>query len=179
MFLPVGNYPDIQEKLRQELDSCFGSTDDDIDHSKIVSNRYLDACVKESMRLIAPVPEIGKTLPKDTQICGYDFPKGLSLILNLFFMHRDPKIYPDPLKYKPERFLEDQTKLPFSFLPFSAGPRNCIGQRFALFEIKIFIALLVHKFEFASKVKVEDAKYCFEIVTRSTHPLEIKFTERR
>lgn len=130
------------------------------------------------MRLIPPVPGIGKTLPQDTEICGHLIPKGVSLVIFLFYMHRDPKLYPEPLKYKPERFFEEETRLPFSFVPFSAGPRNCIGQKFALMEIKIFIALLIHRFKLTSKSKVEDVEYCFEVVTRPINSLEIKFEER-
>ncbi|XP_074593533.1 cytochrome P450 4c3-like [Brevipalpus obovatus] len=176
LILILGNYPEVQERLWKELESCFDRNE--IDHNKILSNRYLDACVKEGMRLISPVPGIGKTLPEDTEICGHMIPKGVSLIIFFFYMHRDPKLYPDPLKFKPERFLDQETRLPFSFVPFSAGPRNCIGQKFALMEIKIFIALLIHQFKLTSKVKVEDVEYCFEVVTRPIDSLEIKFEEK-
>ncbi|XP_074596375.1 cytochrome P450 4C1-like [Brevipalpus obovatus] len=178
MIFLLGNNLDVQERLHQELKPCFQSSDENIVHGKITSNRYLDACVKESMRLFSPVPRIGKTLPEDTTICGHHFPKGLAVTTNLFFMHRNSESFPDPLKFKPDRFLDNEMRSPFSFIPFSAGPRNCIGQRFALLEMKIFIALLVHEFEFVSKDKIEDVEYCFEVVTRPIQSLDIKFSKR-
>lgn len=174
----LGNHLDVQEKLFHELKPCFKSSDGPIDHNQILSNRYLDACVKESLRLFSPVPRIGKTLPEDTTICGYHFPKGLHVNMNLFFVHRNSDSFSDPLKFKPDRFLDNEVRLPFSFVPFSAGPRNCIGQRFALLEIKIFIALLVHEFRFVSKDEIENVGYFFEAVTRPMQPLKIKFGKR-
>ena len=82
---------------------------------------------------------------------GYVLPKGLSVGLLFYGMHRNPELYPDPDVFKPERFLPEQSagRHPYAFLPFSAGPRNCIGQKYALFELKVVLSWLLRKFQFS------------------------------
>ncbi|XP_074595108.1 cytochrome P450 4C1-like [Brevipalpus obovatus] len=174
----LGNNLDIQQRLYDELSSVI-DCDGNLDHDAISSHKYLDACVKECLRLVPTVPAISKYTTQDTKICGYDIPAGVSLILYLFFMHRDPKLYPDPLKFNPDRFMDDSERPPFAFVPFSAGPRNCIGQKFAMLEIKIFMTLMISRFSFKSKDKMEDMEYCFEVTTNPVKSLEIEFTKRK
>lgn len=175
----LGNNLDVQEKLYDELSSSFDPDSHTFDYHTIMTHTYLDACLKECMRLIAPVPAISKTLAQDTKICGHTIPKGLTVILHLFYMHRNPNLYPDPLSFRPERFMSVNDKSAFNFVPFSAGPRNCIGQKYALLEVKIFLTLALLRYSFKSLKKLEDIEYSFEIVTRSKVPLEIECTRRK
>lgn len=132
------------------------------------------------MRLVTPVPVISKTLVEDTNVCGHRIPKSSTVVLQLFFMHRDPLLYPDPIKFDPNRFMNEEpsSRSAFSYVPFSAGPRNCIGQKYALLEVKIFIALMVLQYKFKSLKTLDDIEYSFEIVTRAKQELEIECTRR-
>ena len=89
---------------------------------------------------------------------GYEIPAGVSVALLIYGMHHNPSVYPEPETFKPERFLPENSKgrHPFAFIPFSAGPRNCIGQKYALLEIKIVMANLLRRFQFS--VTADDAK---------------------
>jgi len=78
-------------------------------------------------------------------------PAGCTVALLIYGMHRNPRLFPDPLLFNPERFSPEISsgRHPFAFIPFSAGPRNCIGQRFAFMEEKVLMASLLRRFKFS------------------------------
>lgn len=93
--------------------------------------RYLEMCIKEAMRLYPSVSLIGRVASKDLHMpSGYTVPKGTNIHVHIYDLHRNSDMYPDPEKYDPERFLPENAskRHPFSYLPFSGGPRNCIGK---------------------------------------------------
>jgi len=91
--------------------------------------KYLECCMKESSRLFPSVPGIERKATEDVELDGFKVPAGTSVSILIYALHRNEESFPDPLVYKPERFLPDQSigRNPFAFVPFSAGPRNCIG----------------------------------------------------
>ncbi|HEX4513467.1 MAG TPA: cytochrome P450, partial [Polyangiaceae bacterium] len=105
----------------------------------------LDAVIKESLRLLPPVPIHPRVVAKDTELGGYHFPAGSELMLSIFHLHRDPDVFPTPDVFAPERW---QTAKPsvYEYNPFSAGPRMCVGASFAMMELKIVLAMLLSKF---------------------------------
>ncbi|GAB6023596.1 hypothetical protein CHUAL_008366 [Chamberlinius hualienensis] len=128
----IGHSPDIQQKLINELDEIFGDSNREVNNNDLRSMKYLDCAIKEALRIWTSVPLYGRQLKEDTEICGYTVPAGTMTVVVPFMVHMDPAQYPDPLTYNPDRFLPEniQNKDPFSFIPFSAGPRNCIGYIF-------------------------------------------------
>ncbi|GFR25424.1 cytochrome P450 4c3 [Trichonephila clavata] len=128
----IGLHPDIQEKIHDELDRIFGSdVDRDITESDLNDLKYLDCVLKESQRLYSAVPMVTRTLQEDCNICGYSLPKGSTCVILLYFLHKDKEVFPDPEKFDPDRFLpENAVNIPeCGFIPFSAGLRNCIGNK--------------------------------------------------
>jgi len=152
----IALYPDCQTKLQEEVDEILG---DQSTPSKdnIKEFRYLDLVIKESLRLYPPVPIIGRFGDEAVNIAGYNIPKGELYSLRIHTIHRDPVHWPDPDAFKPERF-ENHTPEPFSYIPFSAGPRNCIGERFALQELKIILSAIVKNFN----LRVDPSHYVEE-----------------
>ncbi|CAF1410201.1 unnamed protein product [Rotaria sordida] len=128
----MGCYPDVQAKVHAEMDSIFGDdrerpcTMDDIQQMT-----YLDCVIKESMRILPPVPIIGREAQEDFVYCGQTIRKGTHLNIFIHGIHFDANIFPNPNKFDPERFAESslisKERSPFAFIPFSAGSRNCIG----------------------------------------------------
>lgn len=114
----------------EEIKYSIPNKTDKITFDILNNMKYLERVIKESLRLYPSVPMFGRrTSETVTTYSGYTIPQGTEVMIRVFDMHRDPKIYPDPEKFDPDRFLPERTKErhPFAYLPFSAGPRNCIG----------------------------------------------------
>ncbi|CAG2161675.1 unnamed protein product [Oppiella nova] len=143
--------PDSQQKL---LDEVLAKSDSkgDIDYETIIRLPYLDACISETLRLYNPAPQTSRVAAKDYQLgdTGITVKKGIHIMIPIHAIHHNPDYYPDPHSFKPERFLpENRDKLvPYTYLPFGAGPRNCVGMRFALMEAKTVMARVITKYEF-------------------------------
>lgn len=106
-------------------DSNRGCTAEDATQLK-----YLERCIKESLRLYPSVPNIKRRVSEDIVLEGYTIPAGATISMHIYALHRNEEVFPDPLAFKPERFESEQftARHPFAFVPFSAGPRNCIGK---------------------------------------------------
>ncbi|KRT79164.1 cytochrome P450 [Oryctes borbonicus] len=141
--------PHAQDQAVKELLEIFTSKDEHITYAHLQQMKYLEKVMKEVLRLYPSVPMFGRQLEEDSEFEGEIIPKGVTLTIFPYGMHRDAKLYPDPEKFDPERFtLENQNKRnPFGYVPFSAGPRNCIGQRFAMLEMKTTLSNLIRNFE--------------------------------
>ncbi|XP_074596372.1 lithocholate 6-beta-hydroxylase-like [Brevipalpus obovatus] len=136
--------PDVQNRLYKEI------SENDIDDYNILINLpYLDAVVKESLRIDPPALILSRRSRNryhvtDTQTIDPE----TGIVVPIYAIHHDPKFYPDPDKFSPDRFLPENAEhlIPFTFLPFGAGPRVCVGMRFALMHTKYAVASVVKKY---------------------------------
>ncbi|KAI6170769.1 Cytochrome P450 [Aphelenchoides bicaudatus] len=158
--------PDKQERLYQEIIGTFGQSDAEFCTNKLKDFKYLDAVIKESMRIYPPVPFIGRTLQNDVQVGEHLLPKGTSIIIPQMFIHHNQKVFPNHWNFEPENFLNGQEYPSNAYIPFSAGPRNCIGMRFAQSEVRITIAHLILNFQFSSPHKMTDNWTNSEMILR-------------
>lgn len=167
-LLLLGRHPEIQEKIFEEQFEIFGDDSEaDVNMDDLSKMKYLEACVKEALRLFPSVPIIGRRLEQDTVIDGLAMPKGSTALVFVHMLHRNPDVWKNPEEYNPERFLEEgASRHPYAYVPFSAGPRNCIGQKFALMEEKTVLSKLIRKLKFESLDPVESVKPVIEIITR-------------
>ncbi|MCU0517217.1 MAG: cytochrome P450 [Oscillatoria sp. Prado101] len=137
--------PEVREKLLSELDSLGG----ELDPNAVAKLPYLNAVCSETLR-IYPVGML--TFPRKVkapvEIGGWEFEPGAVVIGNIYLTHHREDIYPEPKRFKPERFLEKQFS-PYEYLPFGGGNRRCIGMAFALFEMKLALATIVSRYEMA------------------------------
>ncbi|KAK4879369.1 hypothetical protein RN001_007515 [Aquatica leii] len=145
----------VQVKVVEELIEIFG--DDPfrpITFNDIQSMKYLEAVVKEVLRLYPPVPYYSRTSETEINFDDYIIPKDTSVLMNIYGVHHDPKLFPDPESFKPERFLSKNIDEGnnYGYFPFSYGPRNCIGQKFAMLEIKTALAVLLRHYEFTQSI---------------------------
>eukprot|EP00227_Mantoniella_beaufortii_P001127 CAMPEP_0197614868 /NCGR_PEP_ID=MMETSP1326-20131121/59742_1 /TAXON_ID=1155430 /ORGANISM="Genus nov. species nov., Strain RCC2288" /LENGTH=498 /DNA_ID=CAMNT_0043183745 /DNA_START=501 /DNA_END=1997 /DNA_ORIENTATION=+ len=117
----------------------------------LASLEYTLAALKESLRLYSVVPVVTRVAEEDDDLGGTRVPAGTTVIMSLQGVHLREDLWPDPLTYKPERFLDmDESSEGFTFLAFIQGPRNCLGQYLALLEARVVLGTLVKRFKFVS-----------------------------
>lgn len=132
----------VGRKLQTELNS-LGKNAEFTDIAKLP---YLNAVVSETLRLNPVVPVIGRQLKEPFELMGYHLEAGTLLLLSIYLTHQREDIYPEPRKFKPERFIEQELS-PYEYLPFGGGNRRCLGYAFALFEMKLVLATILSHVE--------------------------------
>lgn len=179
ILLMLAHHPEAQEAIFQEIQDVLEMKDDLTidDFNKL---EYMERAIKESMRIYPPVPFIARKTTEDYQHDGFIQPKGTSVNIHIFDVHRDPEIFPDPEKFDPDRFLPENCagRSNFAFIAFSAGMRNCIGQRFAMLELKMVVSKLVRNFKILPVTKREEIVFIADLILRAKDPIKIKFLLR-
>jgi len=180
LFL-MATHPEIQRKCQEELQSIFGDDDRLATSQDLASMRYIELCLKEGLRLYQSVPIISRTLGEDLVVGGNLIPAGTNAIMLPFLIHRDPEIFPDPDSFQPERFLQENIskRNPYSYVPFSAGPRNCIGQKFAMMEEKVLVSSVLRKYNLNSSVKASEIPLLAEVILRPKNGIHISLEKRK
>ncbi|KAH9496506.1 hypothetical protein Btru_043205 [Bulinus truncatus] len=144
----LAGHPEYQERVYEEVQEVLQGREY-IEWSDLPKLEFTTMCIKEALRLHTAVPFIERRLTEDIQINGHTIPAGTRTAIHIWILHHNPHLWEDPLEYKPERFHPDKQNSmdPFQFVPFSAGPRNCIGQNFAMNEMKTTISRVIRKFK--------------------------------
>lgn len=177
-LLLIGHHPQVQAKIHQEIDTFFSEhSEEHLTTESLKSFIYLEAVMKESFRLYSPVPLISRVAQDDIVIDGYTVPKGTEILISIHLVHMNAKYWPDPYRFKPERFLHKLSH-PYAFIPFSAGPRNCIGQKFAMIQSKMLIISILKHHTIQSMTQLSDITPRFAPVSTPIKPLQIRFLKR-
>ncbi|KAL6431890.1 hypothetical protein ACFW04_007376 [Cataglyphis niger] len=176
-LLLLAEHKDVQERVRVEVDTVMQENGGKLTTRSLQNLSYLERCLKETLRLYPVVSYILRNMEEDVKLHSYVVPAGTILHLDIFQVHRDPNFWPNPGVFDPDRFLPEniQNRHPYSYLPFSAGSRNCIGQRFGLLEMKAMIASLVHNFYLEPINYLKDIQLRFDLIIRPSHPVYVKF----
>ncbi|KAF0509104.1 cytochrome P450 [Gigaspora margarita] len=148
----LAQYPEIQNRLRKELIEAFPDPDFEPTFDEINSLEYLDCVIKESMRIVPPVPIITRTPTRDDVLQEYLVPKNTPIIIPIAAIHKLPTIWgSDADKFIPERWLISNLTSKvnsYTYMPFITGSRSCIGNKLALAEFKILLAVYIRNFKF-------------------------------
>jgi cytochrome P450 len=144
----LAQHPEVEAKLHRELDSVLNGRTPTLDD--LPSLRYTDRVITESMRLYPPAWGMARMAVEDTELAGYKIRKGSGVTVSQWAVHRDPRWFDEPLEFRPERWEGDLAKrLPrFAYFPFGGGPRQCIGNTFALMETALVLATIAQQFRF-------------------------------
>ncbi|KAL6437196.1 hypothetical protein ACFW04_005037 [Cataglyphis niger] len=191
----------FEERVRTEVNIVMKENEGKLTIRSMQNLLYLDRCLKETLRLYPSVFFISRFTAEDVKLQSYVIPAGTAIHLNIYGVHRDSNFWPNPEVFDPDRFLPERilNRHPYCYLPFSAGPRNCIGkffvifvfshqfssiifdtlliagQRFGLLEMKAIIAPLVRNFYLEPIDYLKDLRIRSDLILRPSHPLHMKF----
>jgi cytochrome P450 len=139
--------PRVEQRLHEELAAVLAGRLPTIED--VPKLEYTTRVLAESMRLFPPAWAVGRQGVRDFKLGQYAFPAGTYVVMSQWVMHRDPRFFPDPLRFDPDRFLpEAEARRPrFSYFPFGAGSRQCIGEEFAWKEMALVLAALAQRWK--------------------------------
>ncbi|XP_017776453.1 PREDICTED: cytochrome P450 4C1-like [Nicrophorus vespilloides] len=180
VLICLGIFPEYQQKVYDEIVDVVG-LERNFECTDIPKLKYLEKFVKETMRLFPIGPFIIRKVTEDMEVDGHVLPKDSGLFLCIFTIHRNEKYYPNPMKFDPERFSPEEIakRHPYAYLPFSAGPRNCIGMKFGMIEVKTIVATVARRYFIETSFKsVEDVRLKQSFILKSCLSFPIKLTER-
>lgn len=139
--------PDVEAKLQAEVDDVLGGRVPSM--ADVGRLAYTEMVLSESMRLYPPAWALQRTALNDCEIGGYVIPKGAQVLMSQYVMHHDPRYFPDPNRFDPERWTKEarDERPQFSYFPFGGGLRRCIGDAFAMMEATLLLSLLVQQWQ--------------------------------
>lgn len=195
----LAKYPEAQQKAFAEVRSVIG---DDVNKPVSLNDlnnlHYMDLVIKETLRIYPSVPIYGRKIHENVEISkqirmekyyktfqqssildGKIIPKGTNIGIGPYFMARDDSLWENAMEFIPERFADENIKLhPYAHVPFSAGPRNCIGQKFAILELKSTIAKTLRHFELSVAPGYEPVLIS-ELILRPENGIQLVLKDRK
>ncbi|XP_050312286.1 cytochrome P450 4V2-like [Anthonomus grandis grandis] len=179
--LVLGMYPECQQKAANEVREIFGDTPRPVTTDDIPKLKYITMCIKEVLRLFPIAPLIVRKCSGDFQLDQkWLIPKGCGIVIPIFTLQRDPRVWEKPNDFYPEHFLPEaeEKRHVYSYIPFSAGPRGCIGKILAHTGIKVFTCNLLQRFHVEAEGDVPTLKIRMDISTRPIHGHVLRLKKR-
>ncbi|KAH8396252.1 hypothetical protein KR222_006522, partial [Zaprionus bogoriensis] len=182
-FYNIATHPECQSKCVEEILAVIGrDRETPVTYDLLNRLHYIDLCIKETLRMYPSVPLLGRKVLQECEINGKIIPAGTNIGISPLYLGRREDLFSEPHSFKPERFdvVTSAEKLnPYAYIPFSAGPRNCIGQKFAILEIKAIVANVLRHYEidFVGDTSVPPVLIA-ELILRTKDPLMFKLKER-
>ena len=171
-WLLLGQNPDAEAKMHAEIDSVLGGRMPTL--ADMPQLKYTEMVLAESMRLYPPAWAMGRQATAPIELGPYRFPAGTYVFFSQYIMQRSPEIFPDPLRFEPERFTPEAKakRHKFAYFPFGGGNRQCIGESFAWMEAVLLTATLAQKWRLrlvpGQKIEVQP-----KITLRSKYPIRM------
>ena len=169
--------PDVEQRLYEDIGSVVG--DGPASAADLLNIPYLKQVVQESMRLYPPVWAIARRSEEPGEYNGYYIPKNAYIGIAPYALHRDPEVWPEPTRFDPGRFDSENVKQrhSYSYLPFAAGPRACIGASMAMLEIQLALVQIVRQFKL-SMVPAHPIDTAAKVTLRPRHGIAMTITPR-
>ncbi|KAI4454492.1 cytochrome p450 [Holotrichia oblita] len=149
-FYELTQYPEIQDKLREEILQTMKENDGKLTYDSVMGMKYMGQVLDETLRKYPPVPTLLRQCVIDYKLPNSDFTleAGTKVEIPVYALQHDPEFYPDPDKFDPERFTEENKakRHPYVYIPFGEGPRICIGLRFGLMQSRVGLALILSRY---------------------------------
>lgn len=179
----LGIYKDVQQRVFEEQQAIFG--DDmsrDCTFADTLQMSYLERVICETLRLYPPVPLIARKLEEDVKLKSgpYTVAKGTTVVVFQYMVHRRGDTYPEPEKFNPDNFLPDRTakRHYYSYIPFSAGPRSCVGRKFAMLQLKVLLSNIIRNYSVSSNQTQKDFQLQGDIILKMANGFKISLEPR-
>uniref|UniRef100_A0A8D2DW39 unspecific monooxygenase n=1 Tax=Sciurus vulgaris TaxID=55149 RepID=A0A8D2DW39_SCIVU len=176
----LATHPEVQKKLQQEIDAALPNKAP-VTYDVLFEMEYLDMVVNETLRLYPVIERIVRVCKKDVEINGVFIPKGTVVAVPIYSLHQNPKYWPEPEKFSPERFSKKNKDSinPYVYMPFGNGPRNCIGMRFALMNMKLALIRVLQNFSIHPCKETQiPLKLSRKILLQPEKPIVLKIVPR-
>ncbi|TDG41824.1 hypothetical protein AWZ03_011753 [Drosophila navojoa] len=180
----MGIHKDVQERVFAEQKAIFGDNMlRDCTFADTMEMKYLERVILETLRMYPPVPLIARRLDHDVKLASgpYTVPKGTTCVVLQYCVHRRPDIYENPTKFDPDNFLPERAakRHYYSFIPFSAGPRSCVGRKYAMLKLKVLLSTIVRNFIIHSTDTEADFKLQADIILKLENGFNISLEPRQ
>ncbi|XP_067138057.1 probable cytochrome P450 4p2, partial [Centruroides vittatus] len=173
----LGRFHEIQDKVYLELQSIYQHDKNrNITVNDLLKMTYLECVIKESIRIYPPFPVIARKNPYELKIDDYVLPPKSTFVICIHGIYHNPSVYENPEVFDPDRFLPENFKNlhPYAFLPFSAGPRNCLGGKLAMVKMKTVLANVLRNFKVYSLDSQDKIVTSFEVFLCSVSGIRIR-----
>ncbi|XP_034246944.1 cytochrome P450 4g15 isoform X2 [Thrips palmi] len=179
----MGLHQDIQDKVVEELDQIFGDSDRPATFQDTLEMKYLERCMLETLRMYPPVPIIARQLREEVKMAstGVTIPAGCTVVVATVKLHRNEEIYPNPTVFNPDNFLPEKSanRHYYAFVPFSAGPRSCVGRKYAMLKLKILLSTILRNYRIKATIPEKDFKLTADIILKRADGFKISLEPRK
>jgi cytochrome P450 len=165
VFYMLAQHPDVAQRLQTEVDAVLAGNVPASETAQKLT--YTHQVIQETMRLYPSAAAVVRLAAGDDELASYHIPASSLVMCSFYAVHRHPDYWDEPQVFRPERFAEGEHKAcghAFAYVPFATGPRMCIGDQFALYEMRLTIAALNQRYRFSL-----DPSYQLEVSTNSTY----------
>ncbi|XP_052890475.1 probable cytochrome P450 313b1 [Anopheles moucheti] len=182
VVLMLAIHQDVQQRVYDEIVSTLGATVGEVENDQLSRLTYMEMVLKETMRLFPVGPIIARQCTEDTKISKTTIPSGVTVVLGIFNVQRSETHWGSTANtFDPDNFLPERNahRHPYCFLPFSAGPRNCIGYKYGLMSMKVMLCHLLTAYRFSTNLTMEQLILKLDITLKIANKHLVSIVRRR
>ncbi|KAF2897972.1 hypothetical protein ILUMI_08201, partial [Ignelater luminosus] len=170
----LAKHQNMQKKVIQELREVTLNSDITLD--KLDEMKYLERCIYESMRICPSIPLIARKLYEDVKLGEHVLPEGCNILMSPFATHRSSQHFPEPETFDPDRFCSKVESC--AYIPFSAGPRDCVGKKFAMLEMKTILSRFLLNYKISLVPGKEELQLDYRVTLRAKGGVTLQLENR-
>lgn len=179
----LGIHKDIQERVIKEIDGIFQKSDRACTFADTLEMKYLERVIMETLRMYPPVPVIARQLQEEVKLPSGDYclPTGTTVVITQAILHRRADVFPNPDVFNPDNFLPEkcQDRHFYSYIPFSAGPRSCVGRKFAMLKLKVMLSTILRNYRVNCDMSEKDFKLKGDLILKMDNGFNINLMPRK
>lgn len=179
----LGIHQDIQDKVMEEIEGIFQGSDRPCSFADTLEMKYLERVMMETLRMYPPVPVIARETREEVKLASGDYtiPIGATIVIAQYILHRREKSFPNPHVFNPDNFLPEKCseRHYYSYIPFSAGPRSCVGRKYAMLKLKVLLSTILRNYRVHTDLTEDHFKLQADIILKMTDGFNIRLEEKK